>query len=122
MVVLGLAIDTGSRSIDVIKVTFDLSTRIVDCREVVVRLEELLVLNNGSGVTIDRGVFVRAYVPDDCCGTIGGSGCGEGGGFEPDRNITIKGCHGFFDAANHLIDTGREERDGCGRDCCRRGE
>lgn len=118
MTVLRLTVDTGSRSIDVVEMTFDLSVRVVDCGEIVVRLEELLILNDGGGVTVDRGVFVRAYVPDGCCCAIGCGGGGEWGRGESDRDIAVKGCHCFLDASDHLVDSGSEEGDSRGGDCC----
>lgn len=83
-VVLLLTVDAGSRCVDVIKVAFEVRTGLILCGKVVVRLQKLLVLDDLGGVTIDRGVFVRADVPDGGSSSIRRSGGGQRRGFEAD--------------------------------------
>ena len=91
VVVLGLLVDTSGRRADVGKVTLYLSAGVVVSCKVVVRFEELLILDNAGGVAIDRGVFVRADVPDGGCRAIRGGCGGDRGRRKADGDISSHG-------------------------------
>lgn len=108
VVVLGLLVDAGRRGIDVVEMAFEVGAGLVAGGKVVVRLEELLVLDNVGGVAVDRGVFMRANVPDGGSGTIGRSGGGKRRRGKADRDIAVELGHGALEARDHLINARRE--------------
>lgn len=109
VVVLGLAVDAGGRRVDVVEMAFEVCTRVIARGKVVVGFEELLVLDNVGGVTIDRSVFVCAYVPDGGSGAVRSGGGGDRGGCKVDRDVAIKLGHGVIKGTNHLIYAGGEQ-------------
>lgn len=111
VMVLGLTVDAGGGGVDVVEVAFELRARLVLGGKKVVRFKELLVFNDLGGVTIDRGVFVCANVPDGRGGSIRCSGGGKRSGLETDVDFTVELGHGSLDAVDHLVNTGRKEFD-----------
>lgn len=109
-----MLVDAGSGTIDVVEMAFEVGAGLVLRGKVVVRFEELLVFDDAGGVTVDRGIFVCANVPDGCGGAIRCSGGGKRRGFKVDRHISVEFSHGFLDAADHLVDARRKQRHGRG--------
>lgn len=94
VVVFRLAIDTCSGCINVVEMTLDVGTGLIFGGKVVVRFEELLVLDNVRRVAINRGVFVRAHVPDRGSGSAGCSGGGKRCGRETNGDVAVELGHG----------------------------